>query len=258
MSVELTGSGTLKNLMRAFAGESQARNRYTFAASLCRQQKLPVLEAVFLFTAGQEKEHAEIFYRHMKPAAGRTVSIDGGYPVDQTAAVAQLLRRAQHNEYEEFDPVYPAFAETAQAEGFAEIAASFRNIAPSSRPTAAASAISRTCWRGKSSSCPTRCAAGCASTAATSTRARRRRSTARCAGTSRGISSVWSWPPGAAPGCWGGEEAMAYVDPNLRPRLESLSPELRAAILARNVPLRTLGDLIGVLEGIVAEAEGNP
>ena len=129
MSVELTDSETLKNLMRAFAGESQARNRYTFAASLCRQQKLPVLEAVFLFTAGQEKEHAEIFYRHMKPAAGRTVSIDGGYPVDQTAAVAQLLRRAQHNEYEEFDPVYPAFAETAQAEGFAEIAASFRNIA---------------------------------------------------------------------------------------------------------------------------------
>ena len=51
---------------------------------------------------------------------------------------------------------------------------------------------------------------------------------------------------------------MAYVDTKLRPRLESLSPELRAAILARNVPLRTLGDLIGVLEGIVAEAEGNP
>ena len=129
MSVELTDSETLKNLMRAFAGESQARNRYTFAASLCRQQKLPVLEAVFLFTAGQEKEHAEIFYRHMKPAAGHTVSIDGGYPVDQTAAVAQLLRRAQHNEYEEFDPVYPAFAETAGAEGFSEIAASFRQIA---------------------------------------------------------------------------------------------------------------------------------
>ena len=51
---------------------------------------------------------------------------------------------------------------------------------------------------------------------------------------------------------------MAYVDPKLRPRLESLSPELSAAILARNVALRTLGDLVGVLEGIVAEAEGNP
>ena len=129
MSVELTDSETLKNLMRAFAGESQARNRYTFAASLCKQQSLPVLEAVFQFTANQEKEHAEIFYNHMKPAAGRTVSVDGGYPVDLAASALQLLRRAQHNEYEEFDPVYPAFAETARSEGFAEIAASFQRIA---------------------------------------------------------------------------------------------------------------------------------
>ena len=58
MSVPFQESETLKNLMRAFAGESQARNRYTFAASLCKQQKLHVLEAVFQFTAGQEKEHA--------------------------------------------------------------------------------------------------------------------------------------------------------------------------------------------------------
>ena len=127
--MELTDSETLKNLMRAFAGESQARNRYTFAASLCRQQKLPVLEAVFQFTANQEKEHAEIFYNHMKAANGRTVHIDGGYPTDLAAGALQLLRRAQHNEYEEFDPVYPAFAKTAGAEGFSEIAASFRQIA---------------------------------------------------------------------------------------------------------------------------------
>ena len=127
--MEFKESQTRENLMRAFAGESQARNRYTFSASVARSAGLHGVERVFRFTAEQEKEHAEIFYRHMKPAAGRTVSIDGGYPVDQTAAVAQLLRRAQHNEYEEFDPVYPAFAETAQAEGFAEIAASFRNIA---------------------------------------------------------------------------------------------------------------------------------
>ena len=62
MSVDFKDSETLKNLMRAFAGESQARNRYTFAASLCKSQKLHVLEAVFQFTAGQEKEHAEIFW----------------------------------------------------------------------------------------------------------------------------------------------------------------------------------------------------
>ena len=126
---DLKNSETLKNLMRAFAGESQARNRYTFAARLCRQQKLHVLEAVFLFTAGQEKEHAEIFYNHMKAVSGSTVHIDGGYPVTVTNDVLRLLRDAQHNEYEEFDPVYPSFGETARAEGFPEVAASFEQIA---------------------------------------------------------------------------------------------------------------------------------
>ena len=126
---DLKNSETLKNLMRAFAGESQARNRYTFAAGLCRQQKLHVLEAVFLFTAGQEKEDAEIFYNHMKPVSGSTVHIDGGYPVGVTNDVLRLLRDAQHNEYEEFDPVYPSFGETARVEGFPEAAASFEQIA---------------------------------------------------------------------------------------------------------------------------------
>lgn len=126
---DLKNSETLKNLMRAFAGESQARNRYTFAAGLCRQQKLHVLEAVFLFTAGQEKEHAEIFYNHMKAVSGSTVDIDGGYPVTVTNDVLRLLRDAQHNEYEEFDPVYPSFGETARAEGFPKVAASFEQIA---------------------------------------------------------------------------------------------------------------------------------
>ncbi|MCI8398924.1 MAG: rubrerythrin family protein [Oscillibacter sp.] len=129
MPVNFKDSETLENLMRAFAGESQARNRYTFAADTCKKQQLHVLEAVFKFTAEQEKEHAEIFYNHMKDAAGDTVQIDGGYPVDLTNNVVQLLRKAQHNEYEEFDPVYKSFAETAAAEGFAEIAASFRQIA---------------------------------------------------------------------------------------------------------------------------------
>lgn len=129
MMSDLKNSETLKNLMRAFAGESQARNRYTFAAGLCRQQKLHVLEAVFLFTAGQEKEHAEIFYNHMKAVSGSTVHIDGGYPVTVTNDVLRLLRDAQHNEYEEFDPVYPSFGETARAEGFPEAAASFEQIA---------------------------------------------------------------------------------------------------------------------------------
>ena len=127
MSKQLKESETLKNLMRSFAGESQARNRYTFAAGLCQKQQL--LEAIFTFTADQEKEHAEIFYNHMKDVAGETVQIDGGYPVDITNDVVQLLRRAQHNEYEEFDPVYAGFADTARKEGFPEVAASFQQIA---------------------------------------------------------------------------------------------------------------------------------
>lgn len=90
MSVDLKNSETLKNLMRAFAGESQARNRYTFAASVCRQQKLHVVEAVFRFTADQEKEHAEIFYNHMKELAGQTVAIDGTYPVDLTLSLIHI------------------------------------------------------------------------------------------------------------------------------------------------------------------------
>ena len=126
---DMKNSETLQNLMRSFAGESQARNRYTFAANLCQKQQLHVLEAVFTFTANQEKEHAEIFYNHMKALAGATVQIDGGYPVDITNNVTELLRRAQHNEYEEHDPVYPTFAAAAQKEGFPEVAASFQQIA---------------------------------------------------------------------------------------------------------------------------------
>lgn len=126
---ELKNSETRENLMRAFAGESQARNRYTFAAGLCRKQQLHVLEAVFTFTANQEKEHAEIFYNHLKELDGDTIRIDCGYPVEVTNNVLQLLRRAQHNEYEEFDPVYKNFAETARKEGFSQAAASFQQIA---------------------------------------------------------------------------------------------------------------------------------
>ena len=127
--MELKNSETLQNLMRAFAGESQARNRYTFAASVCRQQKLHVLEAVFQFTADQEKEHAEIFCNHMRELAGQKVDITAGYPVDVSNDVAELLRRAQRNEYEEHDPVYQAFGDTAAREGFPQVAASFHKIA---------------------------------------------------------------------------------------------------------------------------------
>ena len=129
MSVPFSSSETLQNLMRAFAGESQARNRYTFAAEVCRTQKLPVLEAVFQFTAGQELAHAGVFYRHMAPENDRNIPIDAAYPVNCTNDVTELLRQAAHNEQEEHGQVYPAFAEIARREGFPAIAASFSQIA---------------------------------------------------------------------------------------------------------------------------------
>lgn len=129
MAVDFKSSETKDNLMRAFAGESQARNRYTFAAGEAKKQNLHVIEAVFKFTAEQEKEHAEVFYKHLTEMSGETIHIDGGYPVDITDDVSKLLRMAQHNEYEEHDSVYQAFGEKAKEEGFDRIAASFFMIA---------------------------------------------------------------------------------------------------------------------------------
>lgn len=130
MAENFKNSKTRTNLMRAFAGESQARNRYTFAASQAKAQQLYVIEKLFKFTANQEKEHAEIFYNHLKAAAGETIDIpDGSYPVDIADDMVKLLEMAQHNEFEENNPVYPAFAEDAKNEGFHEVYSSFSNIA---------------------------------------------------------------------------------------------------------------------------------
>ena len=129
MGADFKNSETKDNLMRAFAGESQARNRYTFAAQQAREEKLYVVGAVFEYTANQEKEHAEVFYNHLKELSGETIHVDGGHPVDIADDVAKLLRKAQHNEYEEHDPVYKVFAEKAQEEGFPKVASSFRMIA---------------------------------------------------------------------------------------------------------------------------------
>lgn len=127
--MDLRNSETAKNLMRAFAGESQARNRYTFAAGIAKKEGLPVIQSAFLFTADQEKEHAEVFYNHLKELCGETIFIDGGYPVDQYDKSLDLLKAARHNEYEEYQDVYKSFGETAREEGFAQIAASFLLIA---------------------------------------------------------------------------------------------------------------------------------
>ena len=126
--MDFKNSETKENLMRAFAGESQARNRYTFAAEQAKDQKLHVIEAVLKFTADQEQEHAEVFYNHLKELAGENVHMDGSYPVDIYETVLEVLKAAQHNEYEEYDSIYKEFAEKAEEEGFPRVAASFRNI----------------------------------------------------------------------------------------------------------------------------------
>ena len=127
--MDFKNSETKTNLMRAFAGESQARNRYTFAAGIAKKQDLHVVEAVFTFTAGQEKEHAEIFFNHLKELNGESIAIDAGYPVEVTNSVCELLNFAARDEFEEHDTVYKNFAEKAREEGFAEIEHSFRKIA---------------------------------------------------------------------------------------------------------------------------------
>lgn len=109
MNNNLSESQTKINLLRAFAGESQARNRYTFAASQAKKENLPVIEMVFKFTADQEKEHAKVFYDFLKDMSGQNIKIDGSYPVDIYGTTLELLRASQHNEFEEFEPVYPDF-----------------------------------------------------------------------------------------------------------------------------------------------------
>lgn len=129
MSVNFSESRTKENLMRAFAGESQARNRYTIAAERAEEGGMLTIADVFRYTAGQERAHAERFYGLLKDLSGETVHIDGSYPIDQQDTLPELLRAAEHNEHEEYADVYQAFGDTAKEEGFLEAASAFYQIA---------------------------------------------------------------------------------------------------------------------------------
>ena len=96
-TIAFKDSKTKENLMRAFAGESQARNRYTISAAAAKKNNLHVVETIFTFTADQEKEHAEIFWNLLKEMSGNNVEIDGSYPVEVFDNVLKLLRAAEHN-----------------------------------------------------------------------------------------------------------------------------------------------------------------
>lgn len=127
--MNLANTKTLENLMRAFAGESQARNRYNMAASAAKEAQLPCIQRIFDYTAQQEYEHAEIFFKRLKSGGVKNIEITAGYPVDLQNDVLYLLREAHHNEYEEFQIAYPTFGQVAQGEGFADIARIFNQIA---------------------------------------------------------------------------------------------------------------------------------
>ncbi len=127
----LKGTETLSNLMKAFAGESQARNRYTFFASKAKKEGYVQIQNIFLETAANEKEHAEVFYKYMaaelEEGAALMVNVNADYPVALGDTKSNLLNAAA-GEKEEWDELYPAFAETAKREGFDDIAESFTQI----------------------------------------------------------------------------------------------------------------------------------
>jgi len=127
--MEFKQSKTKENLMRGFAGESQAINRYLFSAAVAKSQKLKVIEEIFIFTANQERSHAKVFYNFLKEFAGQNISVDGNYPVDIHDDVVKLLRAAQHNEYQEYEFDYTNFATVAREEGFTKIYMAFDMIA---------------------------------------------------------------------------------------------------------------------------------
>jgi len=126
--MELKDSRTARNLLKAFAGESQARNRYTIAASVARAEGLEHVAAVFLETADNEREHAKLFFAHLAPLAPSAIEITATYPVVAGDAAAQL-KAAFEGEKEEASELYPEFARIAKEEGFPQIARSFTLIA---------------------------------------------------------------------------------------------------------------------------------
>ena len=128
--MELKDSQTRENLMRAFAGESQARNRYTFAAELAMKNDLFVIKKVFDLTASQEMRHAEVFYRYLKELEGQEIPIpDAAYPVNTSDSIETQLLNALENETNEADDVYRKFGDVALEEGFQQIAGKFYMIA---------------------------------------------------------------------------------------------------------------------------------
>lgn len=124
--MDLKGSKTEKNLLAAFAGESQARNRYTFFASQAKEEGYEQIAAIFLETADNEREHAKLFFKHLR---GGDVEITATYPGGIIASTAANLKAGADGEKLEWGTLYPGFAQVADEEGFSNIALTFRSVA---------------------------------------------------------------------------------------------------------------------------------
>jgi Rubrerythrin len=128
---KLKGTKTLENLMKAFAGESQARNRYTYFASVANKEGYRQIESIFIETADNEKEHAKRFYKlileGMNGELPTAVTINADYPVAY-GNTFDNLKAAAAGEHEEWSLLYPEFAKIAEAEGFPEVAGAFKMI----------------------------------------------------------------------------------------------------------------------------------
>jgi len=122
----IKGTQTEKNLLAAFAGESQARNRYSYFASKAKKEGFEQIAAIFLETAENEKEHAKVFFKHLQ---GGDVEITAAYPAGVIGTTEENLLAAAEGEKMEWGSIYPEFSETAKKEGFPEVAASFESIA---------------------------------------------------------------------------------------------------------------------------------
>lgn len=129
MQTNFNDSQTKVNLMRAFAGECQSRQRYYQAALTAQQKKLVGLERMFRFTAEQEERHALVFWKLMKEAAGQSIDISAGFPADVFDDIAQLTDASAKDEEKEFSVIYPDFARIAADEGFTDAASKFKMIA---------------------------------------------------------------------------------------------------------------------------------
>lgn len=124
--MNFNGSQTEKNLLAAFAGESQARTRYTFFASVAKKEGFEQIGAIFEETSSNEKEHAELFFKHLK---GGMAEITASYPAGTIASTLENLKAAAAGEKLEWGTLYPDFADVAQKEGFPDVATTFRMVA---------------------------------------------------------------------------------------------------------------------------------